>query len=95
MSANLHASASKSDTRRCAAFFAALLAVCACSSLAPRAATISLRKLTGNPRQSNREKLVIRPRSESVPTAKLDHGTFAIAGLPPGSIYLYVFEQAR
>ncbi len=58
------------------------------------AATISLHKLTGDPRQSNREKLVIRPQSESIPTAKLDNGTFAIAGLPPGSIYLYVFEQA-
>lgn len=59
------------------------------------AAKISLHKLTGDPRQSNREKLVIAPQSEVIPSSALADGKLSIPGLPPGSIFVYVFEGTQ
>jgi hypothetical protein len=67
------------------------------------AAKVSLHKLTGDPRQSNREQLVIAPQSQDLPPATVAGGTFTLnaptgaapTGLPPGSIFLYVFEGTR
>ena len=64
------------------------------------ATKITLHKLTGDPRESNREKMLIAPQSQDVPNDSLAAGTLAINarsggaanGLPPGSILLYVFE---
>ena len=65
------------------------------------AGKITLHKLTGDPRQSNRENLAIAPQSEEIPAVALSDGTFVINartggknGLPPGSILLYVFERS-
>ena len=65
------------------------------------AGKITLHKLTGDPRQSNREKLTIAPQSQDIPATALAGGTFVIDartgggknGLPPGSILLYVFDR--
>jgi hypothetical protein len=67
------------------------------------AASITLHKLTGDPRQSNREQLLIKPESQTVPASALRSGAFAIndqtgalpGGLPPGSVFIYVFEGTR
>ena len=67
------------------------------------AGKITLHKLAGDPRESNREKLSIRPESREVPAASLRDGAMAIdertgggaGGMPGGSIFLYVFEAAR
>jgi len=64
------------------------------------AATITLHKLTGDPRLTNRDKLNIAPQALDIPTGALDKGVFNIneqtgggkGGLPPGSIFLYLFE---
>jgi hypothetical protein len=60
---------------------------------------ITLHTLTGDPRASNREALNIEIRSQDVPPAALQNGALTVnpqtGGLPPGSIYLYVFEGAR
>jgi hypothetical protein len=67
------------------------------------AAKITLHKLAGDPRASNREKMTIDIQSQDVPAAALDAGTFTVnertggarGGMPPGSIYLYVFEATE
>jgi hypothetical protein len=67
------------------------------------AAKITLHKLTGDPRQSNREKLLISPQSQEIPTGALADGTLVIQaktggsenGMPAGSIFVYVIQQAR
>lgn len=67
------------------------------------ATKVSLHKLTGDPRQSNREQLVIAPQSQDLPPTTVAGGTFTVnaqagaaaAGLPPGSIFLYVFEGTK
>ena len=64
------------------------------------AGKITVHKLTGDPRASNREKLTIQPQSEEIPAAALADGMLVInartgggsKGLPAGSIFLYVFE---
>jgi hypothetical protein len=67
------------------------------------ASKITLHKLTGDPRQSNREKLAIAPQTVEVPAATLAGGVLRInaasgaspSGMPPGSILLYVFEASQ
>ena len=67
------------------------------------AGKITLHKLTGDPRQSNREAFNIKEQSQDVPAARLAGGTFRIdagtggaaGGMPAGSIFLYVFEAGR
>lgn len=62
---------------------------------------ITLHKLTGDPRESNREKMVIEPQTQEIAPTSLAGGKMTIdartgglpGGLPPGSIFLYVFEQ--
>lgn len=64
------------------------------------ATAITLHKLTGNPRESNREKMNIAIQTQNVPVTTMKDGSFAVNeaaggdknGMPPGSIYLYVFE---
>jgi hypothetical protein len=66
------------------------------------AGKITLHKLTGDPRESNRQKLNIAVQSQDIPAGSLAGGTFVIdsrtgaapGGLPGGSIFLYVFEDA-
>jgi len=70
-----------------------------------KASQIALHKLAGDPRLTNREKMNIQIESQTIPPARLnaDSKTFLIdestggvkGGLPPGSIYLYVFEGAN
>jgi len=70
-----------------------------------KASQISLHKLAGDPRRTNREKMNIQVESQSIPPARLnaENKTFLLdestgggkSGLPPGSIYLYVFEGAN
>ena len=65
------------------------------------AGKITLHKLAGDPRESNREKLAIRLESAEIPAAALRDGALVLdertgaakGGMPPGSIYLYVFEE--
>jgi hypothetical protein len=69
------------------------------------ASRITLHKLTGDPRLTNREKMSLRIESQEIPPTKLDAGgkLFMIdqetgggkGGMPPGSVYLYVFEGAN
>ena len=66
------------------------------------AAKITVHRLVGDPRLTNREKLNVAPESRDVPAAALSDGTFVVneqtgggkGGLPAGSILLYVFEGA-
>ncbi len=68
-----------------------------------KAGTIALHKLAGDPRASNREKMTIEIQSQDVPSAEMHEGTFSVnertgggaRGMPPGSIYLYVFDAAQ
>jgi len=65
------------------------------------AGKITLHKLAGDPRASNRTNLVIAPQSQDIPPDALTAGTLTIGartgggsnGLPPGSVLLYVFER--
>lgn len=67
-----------------------------------RAGRITLHKLTGDPRETNRQEMKVAIQSEDVPAAALAGGVFAVSektggakgGLPPGSIFLYIFEAA-
>ncbi len=67
-----------------------------------RARQITLHKLAGDPRSNNREKMNVSIQSQPVPASALKAGVFAVnaetgglaGGMPPGSIYLYVFEGA-
>jgi hypothetical protein len=55
--------------------------------------SITLHRLTGDPRESNRAAMNIDIESMSVSPSALSNGTFTVeGGLPAGSIYLYVFE---
>ncbi len=64
------------------------------------AGKITLHKLAGDPRQSNREKLNIQPETREIPVAAIKDGTLVVneasggakGGMPAGSILLYVFE---
>jgi hypothetical protein len=68
-----------------------------------KAGKITLHKLAGDPRASNREKMTIEIQSQDVPAAALKDGALAVneqsgggpRGMPPGSIFLYVFEDAQ
>jgi hypothetical protein len=61
---------------------------------------ITLHKLSGDPRQSNREATNISLKTENIPVAALSAGRLVIdartggieRGMPPGSILLYVFD---
>lgn len=61
----------------------------------------ALYTLTGNPRQTNREAMNIDIRSKELPAAVVNGGALAVSeqsgggprGMPPGSIFLYVFEN--
>lgn len=65
-----------------------------------RAAKITLHKLTGDPRLTNREKLNIAVQTQEVPASAVKDGVLAVneqtggvaGGLPAESIYVYVFE---
>jgi len=65
-----------------------------------KAGRISLHTLTGDPRLTNREKANIAIQSKEIPAGAVEKGVFTVneqtgggkGGLPPGSIYLYVFE---
>ena len=67
-----------------------------------KADKITLHKLAGDPRLTNREKMSIQIESQEIPPARLDAGSKTLTinestgaakgGLPPGSIFLYVFE---
>ena len=67
------------------------------------AAKITLHRLTGNPRLTNRDKMNIALETQEIPAGALDKQSLTIAertgggkdGLPPGSIYLYVFEGTK
>lgn len=67
------------------------------------AAKVSLHKLTGDPRQSNREQIAIAPQSQDLPSSTVANGTFTVnahsgataGGLPPGTILFYVFEGTK
>ncbi len=64
------------------------------------AETITLHRLTGDPRANNREAMDVDIETLPVPAAAVANGTFRVnaqsgglaSGMPPGSIYLYVFE---
>ena len=64
---------------------------------------ITLHKLAGDPRLGNRERMNIEIQSQEVPASELGEGKFAVnersgggpGGVPPGSIYLYVFEATE
>jgi len=64
---------------------------------------ITLHRLAGDPRDNNRSEMRIAPESVDVPGAALRAGEFqvdpqtggAAGGMPPGSIYCYVFEGVR
>ena len=64
---------------------------------------ITLHKLAGDPRASNREKMSVEIQSQEVPGAAFTDGTFPVnsqtgggpRGMPPGSVYVYVFEAAK
>lgn len=66
-----------------------------------RAGTIALHTLAGNPRVSNREAMNVKPGSSAVPAEAVHDGVLEInqasggvqGGMPPGSIYLYVFND--
>lgn len=68
-----------------------------------KAGKIVLHKLAGDPRLGNREKMNIDIQSQEVPAGAVRDGTFSVNqrsgggphGMPPGSIYLYVFEAAQ
>jgi hypothetical protein len=65
-----------------------------------KASKITLHKLTGDPRESNREKLVISPRTEEIPPGAVSDGKLVIdgqsggvrGGIPPGSILFYIMD---
>ena len=70
-------------------------------TMPPRAAErITLYRLTGDPRENNLEERRIAIESIPVPAKALHDGRFEVSsetgglenGLPPGSVYLYVFE---
>lgn len=56
------------------------------------AENITLHAITGDPRQSNRDKLNFEIQSSPIPASNLTAGALT-ANLPPGAIYLYVFEN--
>jgi hypothetical protein len=68
-----------------------------------KAGKITLHKLDGDPRASNREKMTIDVQSRDVLASALAEGAFSIneptgggaRGMPPGSIFLYIFESAQ
>jgi len=68
-----------------------------------KAGKITLHKLTGDPRLTNNDKMNIAIQSQDVPASALDKGTLVVGeatggvqgGMPPGSIFLYVFEAAE
>ena len=68
-----------------------------------KAGKIQLHKLAGDPRASNREKMTIDIQTQDVPASALADGAFLVNestgggahGMPPGSIFLYVFEAAQ
>jgi len=70
-----------------------------------KATKVTLHKLAGDPRLTNRDEMNIQIKSQEVPAAGLDPAarTFAInektggarGGMPPGSVFLYVFEGAN
>jgi hypothetical protein len=69
-----------------------------------KAGKITLHKLVGDPRDNNRTTMKLDIQTAEIPPATLDSqtGTFSLnpttgatqGGLPPGSILLYVFEDA-
>jgi len=68
-----------------------------------KAAKITLHKLSGDPRLTNREKLNFAIESQDIPASAVDKGILAVnpqsgggkEGLPPGAIFLYEFEGAE
>ncbi len=66
-----------------------------------KAGRITLHTLTGDPRQTNRDALNVTLQSRDLPVSAPRNGTLAIdeqsggtrGGMPPGSIFAYVFED--
>jgi hypothetical protein len=64
-----------------------------------KAGRISLHTLTGDPRLTNRQEANIAIQSKEIPAGAVEKGVFSVngetggdkGGMPPGSIYLYVF----
>ena len=75
--------------------------LCGCPSAGP--AKSACTSSTGDPRTSNQESLVIAPQTVDIPVAAISGGVLkidapsggGIHGLPPGSIFVYVFERTR
>ena len=59
--------------------------------------------LAGDPRCSNREKEAVDIHTQELPAYALDAGLFRVSersgggphGMPPGSIFMHVFEEVR
>jgi len=70
---------------------------------AAKAARITLHKLTGDPRLTNRDKMNIAIQEQEVPAGALAGGVLTVndqtgggkGGLPPGSVFLYVIEAGN
>jgi len=68
-----------------------------------KAARITLHKLTGDPRLTNRDKMNIAIQSQEVPAGALVGGVLTVneqtgggkGGMPPGSVFLYVIEAGN
>jgi len=68
-----------------------------------QASKITLHRMTGDPREGNRKELKVQIESLDIPPQALANGTLKVGtdtgglatGMPPGSIYLYVFEGGR
>ena len=68
-----------------------------------KAGKITLHRVSGDPRWTNRTKRLVAIRSQPVPAAALKKGSFVVdersgggkGGMPPGAIYLYVFQAAN
>lgn len=66
-----------------------------------QAGKITLHKLVGNPRATNREKENVSVQSQDLPPDALHKGTWLVndktgggpGGMPPGTVFLYVFEN--
>ncbi len=59
------------------------------------ARAIALHTQAGDPRENNRRAMNIQRKSRELSSNALQAGTFEIAGMPAGSIHLYVFEEVR
>jgi len=67
------------------------------------AGKVSVHTLTGNPRWTNIEEMKVDIQSKDLPATVVSGGTMivneqsggSLHGMPPGSIFAYVFENTR